>query len=370
MKGDSPAGRRVPRTPMGIAALLLLAGVATALPQQKPIATIDEDCTAFRFGRDGRVAFAVHHVFKEHKYLIQRDDFWIGEPGRGKHRILDGKLMARGEGGFSYTVRSLRWSPDGTKLTAELATSAMEERHGNSREAGMSFLLDANGHEIKIADGDSLIPDTTDAAWLDDESTVVYLEDESRSHERFAMYSVRPAAGHAERLFPSTAFLAVAWIERTRQAVAVEAPEGYDGKPRLVLLDLAKQTEKEVAVLGGFSGGLSLSPSGQRIAYFRDPETLEARTLAQPNTVQSVQALLGSYYWANDEQHVVLKSGPERKSGILQWVRLSDGSSDELFHDLTYWNFGVSPDGRRIGVIPPGKHVIEVYELGEVTAGL
>ncbi len=362
MSRDFPALRRVPRTAMGIAALLL-AGVAAALPQQKPIGTIDEDCTAFRFGRDGRVAFAVHHVFKEHKYLIQRDDFWIGEPGRGKHRILDGKLMARGEGGFSYTVRFLRWSPDGSKLTAQLVTSAMEERHGNSREAGMSFLLDANGHEIKIADGDSLIPDTTDAAWLDDEATVVYLEDEGRSHERFSMQSVHPAAGHAQRLFPSTTFLAVQWIERTGQALAVEAPERYDEKPRLVLLDLAKQTRKELAVLAGFAGGLSLSPSGQRIAYFRDPETLEARAMDDPKKTQSVQALLGPYFWANDEQHVVLKSGPERKSGIIQLVRLSDGTSDDLFHDLTFWNFGVSPDGRQIGVIPPGKHVIEVFDL-------
>jgi len=361
MTGDFRAGRYGPRAAIAVAAFLILAGAA--VPQQKPIATIDEDCTAFRFSRDGRVAFAVHHVFKEHKFVIQRDDFWIGEPGKSKHRILDGKLLARGEGGFSYTVRSLRWSPDGSKLTAELLTSAMEERHGSGREAGMSFLLDANGHEIKIADGDSLIPDTKDAAWLDDESTVVYLEDESRSHERFVMYSVRPAAGHAERLFPSTVFLAVAWIERTRQAVAVEAPERYNGKPRLLLLDLAKQSQKEVAVLGGYAGGLALSPSGRRVAYFRDPETLEALTLDQPKTAESVRALQGPFYWASDEKHVVLKSGPEHKSGIIELIRLSDGESEELLHALTFWNFGVSPDGRRIGVSPPGVHVIEVYDL-------
>lgn len=363
MNRDIPAGRRVRRTTFTLAALVLLAGAAAALPQDKPLAKIDEDCTAFRFARDGRVAFAVHHVFKEHKYVIQRDDFWIGEPGKGKHRILDGKLMARGEGGFSYTVHALRWSPDGSKLTAELATSAMEERHGNSREAGMSLLLDTNGHEIKIADGDSLIPDTTDAAWLDDESTVVYLEDEGRSHERFSMQSVRPAAGHARRLFPSTAFLGVDWMERTLQAVAVEAPDHYDTKPRLVLLDLAKQTRKELAVLEGYSGGLSVSPSGRRVAYFRDPETLEARTLDDPKTTQTVQALLGPFFWAYDEQHVVLKSGPERKSNIIDWIRLADGDSQEMFHSLTFWNFDVSPDGRRIGISPPGIHVIEVFDL-------
>ena len=344
-------------------AVLFLAGVSPAVPQRGPVATIDEDCTAFHFARDGRVAFAVHHVFNEHKFQIQRDDFWIGEPGKGKHRILDGKLMARGEGGFSYTVRSLRWSPDGSKLTAELLTSTMEERHGSSRDVTMSFLLDVNGHEIRIADADSLIPETAAAAWLDDESTVVYLEDESRPREKFSMHSVRPAAGHAARLFPSTLFLGVVWIEHAGQAVAVEAPSESGGKPRLVLLDLAKQSSRELAALEGFTGGLTLSPSGEKVAYFRDPGSLEWRSLAHPQSPRSVQALMGPYFWAHDEQHVILKSGPDRRSGVIESLRLSDGNSEDLFHSLTFWNFNVSPDGERIGVSPPGKHVIAVYDL-------
>ncbi|HKO05270.1 MAG TPA: hypothetical protein VJW51_11000 [Candidatus Acidoferrales bacterium] len=363
MSHDSPHARRGRPFRWAAAAILFLAGVSPAVPQRGPVATIDEDCTAFRFAPDGRVAFAVHHVFNEHKFQIQRDDFWIGEPGKSKRRILDGKLLARGEGGFSYTVRSLRWSPNGAKLTAELLTTTMEERHGSGRDVTMSFLLDANGPEIKIAGGDSLIPETAAAAWLDDESTVVYLEDESKPRENFSMHSVRPAAGHALRLFPSTLFLGVAWLERARQAVAVEAPSHSGGKPRLVLLDLAKQTSKELAVLEGFAGGLSLSPSGQRIAYFRDPGTLEARTLAEPRTAQSVQALIGPYFWAHDEQHIILKSGPDHRSGVIESIRLSDGSTDDLFHSLTFWNFDVSPDGSRIGVSPPGKHVMAVYEL-------
>jgi hypothetical protein len=342
--------------------LLCLAAVCAAGPQAGPVYTIDEDCTAFSFGPDGRVAFAVRHVFSRHKFDIQRDDFWISDGGKGKHRILNGDKLDRGEGGFSYTVRSIRWSPGGKKLAAEVMTSTQAEHHGNAEYATQSFLLDANGQEIRIADGDSFIPESENATWLDDEATVVYLERQPKPQKDFTMWSVRPAAGHAERLFPSTYFLGAVWMERTRQAIAVESPDG-GGKPRLVLLDLTKQTEKELASLDDYAGGLSLSPSGQKIAYFRDPGTLEVRSLGDPRPAHSVQALIGRYCWTHDEQHVLLKSGQERRSSVIESLRLADGASEELFRGLTFWSFAVTPDGRHIGVSPPGKHVVAVYDL-------
>jgi hypothetical protein len=356
-------GRKAQKLALPAAAFLVLFPALAGVPQQTSLGTIDEDCTAFTLGRDGRVAFAVHHVFNQHKFMIQRDDFWIGEPGKGKHKILNGEKLARGEGGFSYTVRALRWSPNGSRLTAELLTSTEAERHGDASAARVSFLLDASGQEIRVADGDSMIPESENAAWLDDESTVVYLAEETRPRAQFSIYSVRPAAGHAERLFPDLLFLGAAWEDHGREAVAVAVDPQPRGKPRLVLLDLAKQTVKELAALDGYSGGLKLSPSGQKVAYFRDPGTLEVRTLATPQAVRSLQALAGAYFWTQDEQHILLKSGPERRSGIIESIRVSDGSADELFRGLTFWNFGVSPDGRRIGVSPPGKHVVNVYAL-------
>ena len=343
------------------ACLLLLAAVCAAVPQQKPLFTIDEDCTTFAFGPGGRIAFAIHHVFSQHKFDVQRDDFGISDSGHGKRRILNGDKMSRGEGGFSYTVRAIRWSPGGTKLAAEVLSGTALERHGEATLSTQTFLLDVNGQEIKVADGDSFIPDSENAAWLDDDSTLVYLE-ASKPRKDFTIWSVRPAAGHAERLFEDTYFLAAVWMERARQAVAVTSPE-RGGWPRLVLLDLSKQTTKELAALEGYAGGISLSPPGQKIAYFRDPGTLEWRTMADPRTAHDVQALIGPYFWTHDEQHVLLKSGTERRSSILQSVRLSDGASNELFNGLTFWNFAVSPDGRQIGVSPPGKHVVSVYDL-------
>ncbi|HMD31439.1 MAG TPA: hypothetical protein VKG84_05990 [Candidatus Acidoferrales bacterium] len=348
------------------AVLLALAAAGAAIPDLPSLGSIDEDCTAFTFGRDGRMAFAVHHVFNQHKFMIQRDDFWVGEPGKGKRKILNGEKLVRGEGGFSYTVHSLRWSPDGTKLTAELLTSTEEEHHSDVSSATMSFLLDANGLEIHIAGGgDSMIPESTNAAWLDDESTVVYLADETRPRSQFSINTVRPADGKPpERLFPDTLFLGAAWQDQGRQALAVTADSGPRGKPQLVLLDLDKQKEKPLATLDGFAGGLKLSPSGQKVAYFRDMETLEVRSLANPEKVlQHVQALTGVFFWTQDEEHILLKAGPDRRSGIIEVIRLRDGGTDDMFHGLTFWNFAVSPDGRRIGVTPPGKHVVNVFSL-------
>ncbi len=346
------------------ACLLLFAAVVAAAPLgDKPLFTIDEDCTAFAFSRDGRIAFAVHHVFSQHKFDLERDDFWISDAGHGKRKILNGEKLARGEGGFSYMVRTIRWSPSGRKLAAEVTTGAAAERHGDSTLSAQSFLFDVNGQEVKIADGDSFIPDSQNATWLDDDATVIYLES-ARPRREYTIWSVKPSVGHAERLFEDTYFLAAVWMEGGRRAVAVTSPE-HGEKPRLVLLDLTKQAVTDLAPLDAYSSGLSVSPSGQKTAYFRDPGTLEWRIVAAPNTPHDVQALTGPYYWTRDEQHVLLKSGVERRSSVIQWLRLSDGTADELFHGLTFWNFAVSDDGRRIALSPPGKHIVEVYDLPE-----
>ena len=363
MTAGSPFARRADHWIPLAAAVLALSFVGAALASdQASLGTIDEDCTAFAIGRDGRVAFATQHVFNQHKFMIQRDDFWIGEPGHGRKKILNGEKLARGEGGFSYTVRALRWSPGGSKLTAELLTSTEAEHHGNAEAGSMSFLFDANGMEIHVGDGDSMINESTNAAWLDDDSTVIYLADETRPRAQFSIQKVRPAQGQPERLFPDSVYLSVVWPEHGRRAVAV----GLDdrGRPQLVELDLDKQKENVLTPLEGFAGGLKLSPSGQRVSYFRDAETFIVRAIADPSKVlYKVRALTGPYFWTEDERHVLMKSGPEHRSGIIEAIRLADGNSDDMFHGLTFWNFAVSPDGRRIGVSPPGKHVLNFSML-------
>jgi len=345
------------------ACLLLFSVVAGAVPQQQPLFTIDEDTTAFAFGPGGRIAFAVHHVFSQHKFDVQRDDFWVADGGHGKRKILNGDKLARGEGGFSYTVRALHWSPGGTKIAADVMTGAALERHGDPILSPQSFLLEANGQEIKVADGDSFIPDSENSAWLDD-ATLIYLESQ-KSRREFAIWTVRPAAGHAERLFEDSYFLAVVWMLRNRQAVAITSPERGE-KPRLVLLDLGKQSIQDLTPLDGYSSGLAVSPSGQRISYFRDPGTFEWRSVADPKKAHNFQALTGLYFWTQDEQHILLKSGAEHRSGIIQSLLVADGNGEGILHGQLFWNFAVSEDGARLGVSPPGKHVISVYDMASV----
>ena len=367
-----PIGRRPPgriRLPLAVLLCFVLgAGVfltATRLAaqDQAPTLTVNEDCTAFAFGPGERVVYAVRHVFGEMHFDLERDDFWLHEPGKKDHRILNGQRLFMTAELFSYVVRTIHWSPDGTKLAAELFTTAVTDRRGNTKDQAMTLLFEPDGREIKMPGSGALVPNAVNPAWLGDGATLVYLVEENKTLHQFGIDSVRPIAGGGERLFPEAHFLAVAWLERTSQAVAIQADPQFTGRPRLVLLNLATQEMQELASLDGFSGGLSVSPSGKQVAYFRDPEHFEIRALADPQHARSLKMLMGAYNWSADEQRILLKSAPERKSGSLQWIRLADGSAEDLFHGLSVHEVSISPDGQLLGVLTPGKRTLNVYPL-------
>src|SRR5450759_5590496 len=94
-------------------AILMSAPVSQA--QEKFSFRIDDEVTRFAFSADGRIAYAVRHVFSEKKIQLQRDDIWIAERDGKKRRILQAEKFVRRTGPFSYLVRALRWSPGGTK---------------------------------------------------------------------------------------------------------------------------------------------------------------------------------------------------------------------------------------------------------------
>src|SRR5260221_7317751 len=96
---------------------------AACIAQATPTFKIDEDISRFAYSAGGRIAYATRHVFSVKKIQLQRDDISIAEPDGKRRRILLGEKFVRGTGPFSYVVRGLRWSPDGSKLTIELATS-------------------------------------------------------------------------------------------------------------------------------------------------------------------------------------------------------------------------------------------------------
>src|SRR5437879_786507 len=166
--------------------------LADCSAQENPAFKIDEDISRFAFSGGGRIAFATRHLFSVKKIQLQRDDIWIAETDGKKRRILQGEKFVRGTGPFSYIVRGLRWSPDGSKIAAELGTSEMINDDGDTREGVMTLLLDDEGREIAIPGADSVIPGATNAAWMADGVSVVYLTEQPQAN---AQATAAPAAG-------------------------------------------------------------------------------------------------------------------------------------------------------------------------------
>jgi hypothetical protein len=142
-------------------------------------------------------------------------------------------------------------------------------------------------------------------------------------------------------------------------------------------LEMLAQDDKEIATLDGYEGGLALSPSGTKIAYYIDKEVIEVRDLTAPNKFARVRAGFGVFRWAPDETRVLLKRSVEKKSGDLVWISIppllahAAGADVEvaqptpvpILRGLTFREFSFSPDGKFIGVIAPGRRNLAVYPV-------
>jgi hypothetical protein len=363
--------------------------------QDNPTFKIDEDITRFAYSAGGRIAYATRHIFSVKKIQLQRDDIWIAEADGKKRRILLGEKFVRGSGPFSYTVRGLRWSPDASKLTVEMGTSEMINDDGDTREGVMTLLLDDTGREIAIPGGDTVIPGATNAAWMPDGVSVVYLTERAQAPAQapvaaapksasspatsklFTMNRVKPFAEGASALFQGHSFSVVVWNKKQDGGVAIERDLGATGPPRLVALDLARETSRVLETLEGYAGGLTISPSGKEVAYWIDNERLEIRDIDAPNRMARVRVAVGTLAWSASETRVLVKRGPVLRSGGLAWVplaplaALAEGAPpaaaevfpQSILHDLEFRQFDISPDGKSLAVIEPGKRNLFVYPV-------
>src|SRR6266853_1539937 len=399
-KGGSLSGPFV--IPLLLAVIFLFSAECKA--QENPVFKIEEDISRFAYSGGGRIAYATRHVYSVKKIQLQRDDIWIAETDGKKRRILLGEKFVRGAGPFSYTVRGLRWSPDGSKLAVELGTSEMINDDGDTRQGVMTLLLDDTGHEINIPGADSVIPGATNAAWMSDGANVVYLAEPTRGNEKataaavgqssakpdpsfptenqaptklFTMNRVKPFAEGASVLFQGKLFAAVAWNAKQDGGVGIETEAGGKGDSRLVLLELGRETSRVLGMLEGFAGGLSISPSGKKVAYWVDNERLEIREIDSPNRMARVRVALGTLAWSGDETRVLVKRGPALRSGGLAWVTLPqlvtvaagtapvpvEVAPRSILHELEFRQFDISPDGRFLGVVEPGGRNLLVYPV-------
>jgi hypothetical protein len=353
---------------------------ANAHAQGQPLLTVDEECTAMAYAPDGRIAYSVRHVFSQRHFDMQRDDLWILATDGKRRRIIQGEKLVRGDAPFSYLITALRWSPDSSRLTAELNTSQVIDENGNTKEGVVTLLLNDNGQEIKIRGADSVIPDAFDAAWLADNSTVVYLTEAAKPKLLFALNSARPTTQTGHALLIGHTFSGVAWEPKQNAAIAVERAPTLNGPQWLVQIDLLRQAIQELSTLGAFSGRLSVSPSGAKAAYYRDHEVLEIRDLRAPNKFVRVRVGFGVYQWAPDERHILLKRSLEHKSGDLVWVDVPQLSAlpvpldpeaiaalelplTPALHGLAYRDFAISPNGKFLAVITTGKRNLQIFPI-------
>ena len=347
---------------------------AVAQDFEKPVMTIDEDITAFAFAPDGRIVFAVNRPFKTKQYDLEHDDVWMQEAGGKRKRMFIGEKFQRGAAAFTYSVNSFRWSPNGHLILAELFTASVDES-GKTVDAPMTLVLDESGKEVKMGE-DNVIKDASKPTWLQDNATVIYFTEVLKPKVLFAFHYTN-RSGAPGLVFEGRTFLDAVPIPGANYDYAVERDKNMSGPPRLQKLELLAQDDKEIATLDGYEGGLALSPSATKIAYYIDKEVIEIRDLRAPNKFARVRAGYGVFRWAPDETKILLKRSVEKKSGDLVWIAIpalvehSAGSEIEvaqpipvpILRGLTYREFAFSPDGKYIGVIVPGRRNLAVYPV-------
>jgi len=374
----------------------------------KPSVNIDEDVTAFGFAPDGRFAYSVRKLYHNKKYDMQRDDIWVADAhGHGK-RIFSGEhftlppppVVADDSsdddlgGGkkvkhhkeekplappFTYVVEGFRFSPNGKIVLVQLMTSTVMEETSHQQDERMTLVLDESGREIKLNGDNAVLHSARDATWLKDGETIVYLTEAVQPNLMFSFRYANVKTGPAGPAFEGRTFIASEPVPSSNAAIAIERDRNMSGPPRLQRLELLAQDDKELATLDGYETGLSVSPSGKRVAYFIDKEVLEIRDVENPNRVARVRVGLGAVQWSKAENYLLLKRSPERRSGDLVWIPLpplasvADKKSEDIpvvqpdpiqiLHGLTFRDFAISPDGGSLAVIPPGKRNLELFPL-------
>jgi hypothetical protein len=333
-----------------------------ALAQDKPNLTIQRDCEHFDISNDNKIVCSVPHLKRVKKVIIQRDDVWVARPdGKEKLIVEDEKFMPVPPPS-SYIVNGLTWSPTGQRIAMNMLTEKPSSEDEPAAATKVVALLDDEGHEIKVSGSKTrFIENATNGTWLADDSNVVYLAGAGP----FQIMRVRVSDGQTTSLFAGNRFDAVTWDARNNQAFAVSQNLSVSGRMALMQLDLLKETIREVAKIDMYQGEMYISPSGKKIAFFSDGDTIEVHDVGNPSKTIHVKAGFGRFQWGPDEKHVLLKRGPADKSNDLVWVGLYDGTFVPALHDLEYHSFAISPNGESIAVTEPGKEVLKVFPLVE-----
>lgn len=373
---DSPQPTRVHRTTVAPVAYTVLA-LAVFVPvftlaQSKPLMTIEEDVQAFAISPSNAIVFATQRIKRIKKALVEHDDFWTADDGGHKKKIVDGEKFMPDDRQLSYQVESLVWSPDSRRIVVKMDTSEIAQPQGtvvmqldtqqSVRPNTVLYLMDSEGHEITVQGSKSrFVEGAYNGAWSADGSTLLYM---SKPNGNFGeMASLRPSDGKTTALFPNHHFRAVVWDTKRDHAFGIEESLTRLGLPKLERLDISTQGIAELFPVEEFAGYLSVSPSGNKIGFFRDGDTLEVHDLTSKQKPVQVRVAIGEFQWSKDELSVLLKRGDPQQSSDLLWVGLYSGQFDPFFHSLEYHQFQIAPDGQTIAVTQPGRRALSLFPL-------
>ena len=355
--------------------LLYLPTPASAQNFDKPLTNIDEEVTAFAYAPNGNIVFSVRRMFKTKKYDLQRDDIWLLDSSGKRKRLLEGQKFTREDKLFTYQVESFTWSPNAHIIAVQLFTTTMDPDAGARQDAPALLLLDDSGRELHPSGKDPLILEARNPLWLRDNQTLVYLSNEDTPQGLYSMQYLNVSSGPAGKVFEGRTFEGASRISGSNAALAVERNRNWDGPARLQRLDLLSQDDREVATLDAYSGGILVSPSGTRVAYFLDKEVLEIRDLTVPVRIARLRIGLGVLHWSADESRLYLKRTVEKKSADLvtfqvpelraypahSEVPVLEPEPRMLLHGLTIREYSLSPDGRFLAVVLPGKRNLQIF---------
>jgi hypothetical protein len=257
----------------------------------------------------------------------------------------------------------------------QLFTTNVDPDDGHTEDARALLLLDDSGHELRPNGKDALVMNAEEPLWMRDNGTLVYMTEEVAPRQLFSMQYLSMSSGTAGKAFEGRTFAEAARITGSNSAIAIERDRLMDGPPRMQKLELLAQEDKEMATLDGFAGGLTLSPTSSKAAYFVDREVLEIRDLAEPNKVARMRVGMGILHWAPDESRIYVKRTVEKKSADLiavavpplvahkagQPIPVDEPTPQILLHGLTVREYGLSPDGRFLAVVLPGKRNLQIF---------
>lgn len=366
------------RIAQAVIAALMITSLPSAFAQnmEKAVVTVDDEVTAFTYAPDGRIVFSARKMYKAKKYDLERDDIYVLEQSGKRKKIFSGEKFTLGDKPFTYLIEGFTWSPNGKIVAVQMYTTTVDIDDGTTQDARGLLFLDDQGRMLKPGK-DPVVLDAQNPLWLRDNQTVVYMNNKDMPLGVYSLQYLNVSSGPAGKAFEGRTFLDAARISGSNSAMAVERDRNMDGPPRIQKLELLSQETQEVATLDEFAGGLSLSPSGTKAAYYLDKEVLEIRDLTTPNKLARMRVGLGVLQWSEDETRILLKRTVEKKSADLVWVAvpelkayanraeipIDEPTPNFLLHGLTIREYGISPDGKFLGVVLPGKRNLEIFSM-------